>query len=72
VRATPSVVAREVVDVGLGMEDVGCRLPRLLKSTMIRKRVRCKRCRGGVVLVGEVALMRAWSLDLRIRLHLLP
>ena len=47
VRETPSVVAREVVDVGLEVEDVVCRLPRLLKSTMICKRVRRKHYQGG-------------------------
>jgi hypothetical protein len=36
-RPTSSVVAREVVDVGLEVEDVVCRLPRLLKSTTICK-----------------------------------
>jgi hypothetical protein len=35
VRVTPSVVATEVADVKPGVEDVVCRLPRRLKSTMI-------------------------------------
>ncbi len=52
------------------VEDVVCRLPRLLKSTMIYTRPGLTYAfPGGVVLVGEVALRRAWSLDLSILLH---
>ncbi len=46
-QSTPSVVATEVVDVDPGVEDVVCRLPRLLKFTMTCMRVRRKCCQVG-------------------------
>jgi hypothetical protein len=54
------------------VEDVVCRPPDHFKSTRICMQVQRMRCRGGMVLVGEVALMRKGSLGLRIVLQFVP
>ena len=63
----------EVVDVEPGVEDVVCRLHSA--SSQIHHDLYAGSTYafpGGVVLGGDVALRRAWSLDLRIILHSLP
>jgi hypothetical protein len=71
VQPTPSVVATEVVDVDTGVEDVVCRLPRLLKSTMTCTRIRRKSCQVGWYWWTS-GVHAGLVVGFEVRLHLFP